>query len=65
MFKNSHLIMNIAIVLQNRCLAWIISQLKNQLNWKREHSNKGFNHLKFKDIQDSRALSFHLAQHES
>ena len=37
--------------------------LKNSLNWKRGHASKeDFNYLKFKDIQDSRALLFHLAQ---
>ena len=49
-----------------RHLAWIIKLLKNWLNWKRGHASKeDFNYLKFKDIQDSRALLFHLAQHES
>ena len=49
-----------------RHLAWIIKLLKNWLNWKRGHVHKeDFNYLKFKDIQDSRALLFHLAQHES
>ena len=44
-----------------RHLAWI-----NWSNWKRGlSSKKNFNYLKFKDIQDSRALLFHLAQHES
>ena len=49
-----------------RHLAWIIKLFKNWLNWKRGHASKeDFNYLKFKDIQDSRALLFHLAQHES
>ena len=49
-----------------RHFAWIIKLLKKLLNWKRGHSSKeDFNCLKFKIIQDSRALLFHLAQHES
>ena len=49
-----------------RHLAWIIKLLKNWLNWKRGHASKeDFNYLKFKDIQDSSALLFHLAEHES
>ena len=40
--------------------------LTNWLNWKRDHSDEeDSNNLKFRDIQDSRALLFHLAQHES
>ena len=39
--------------------------LRNWLNWKRGHSNKeDFYYFKFKEIQDSGALLFHLAQHE-
>ena len=44
-----------------RHLAWIIKLLKNWLNWKRRNTSKeDFNYLKFKNIQDSRALLFHL-----
>ena len=49
-----------------RHFAWIIKLLKKLLNWKRGHSSKeDFNCLKFKIIQDSRALLFNLDQHES
>ena len=45
-----------------RHLAWIITLLKNWLNYKRGHSNKeDFNYLTFKEIQDTRALLLHLA----
>ena len=49
-----------------RHIAWIIKLLKNWLNYKREHSSKeDFSYLKFNDIVEDRALSFHPGQHES
>lgn len=61
-----HSIGNNTRVLQNwpDNLAWVIKLLKKWLNWKRGHSNKGFNYLEFQCIQDSWALLLYLAQHE-